>query len=93
MVLNLLPPKQVVALSQVVGQPSADGGRQERSSNLGYQCVMKHCIKESYQVYDHTHCMVRWFLLVEACLNVFCELEEGRCSQVSGSEAVLIFSW
>ena len=31
--------------------------------------------------------------LVEACLNVRCKLEEGRCSRVSGSEAVLIFSW
>ena len=35
---------------------------------------------------------VRWFPLVEACLDVRCELEEGRCSRVSGSEAVLIFS-
>ena len=31
--------------------------------------------------------------LVEACLDVCCELEEGRCIRVSGSEAVLIFSW
>ena len=31
--------------------------------------------------------------VVEACLDVCCELEEGRCSRVSGSEAVLIFSW
>ena len=31
--------------------------------------------------------------VVEGCLDVCCELEEGRCSRVSGSEAVLIFSW
>ena len=31
--------------SQVAGQPSTDGGRQGRSGNLGYQCVMRHCIK------------------------------------------------
>ena len=40
-----------------------------------------------------THCTVRWFLLFEACLDVCCKLEQGRCSRVSGSEAVLIFSW
>ena len=69
------------------------GGRKGRSDNLGYQCIMRHCIKGSRQVYGHTHCTVRWFPLVEACLDVRCELEEGRCSRVSGSEAVLIFSW
>ena len=73
--------------SQVAGQPSSDGGRQRRSGNLGYQCVMRHCIKGSCQVYGHTHCTVRWFPLVEACLDVCCELEEDRCSRVSGSEA------
>ena len=31
--------------------------------------------------------------MVDACLDVCCELEEGICSRVSGSEAVLIFSW
>ena len=36
---------------------------------------------------------VRWFPLVEARLDVSCELEEGRCSRMSGYEAVLIFSW
>ena len=45
------------------------------------------------QFYDHTHCTVWWFPLVEACLDVCCELEEGRCNRVSGSEAVLIFCW
>ena len=79
--------------SQVAGQPSSDGGWQERSDNLGYQCIMKHGIKGSRQVYGHTHCTVRWFPLVEACLNVRCKLEEGRCSLVFGSDAVLIFSW
>ena len=49
------------------------------------------CIKGSRLVYDHTHCAVRWFSLVEACLDVRWELEDGRCSRVS--EAVLIFSW
>ena len=82
-----LSPSQVVA-----GQPSSDGGRQGRSDNLGYQCIMGYCIKGSRQVYSHTH-YVRWFPLVEAGLDVRCELEEGRCSRVSGSEAVLIFSW
>ena len=76
--------------SQVAGQPSSDGGRQGRTGNLGYQCIMRHCIKGSRQVYGHTHCTVWWFPLVEACLNVCCKLEEGRCSRVSGSEAVLI---
>ena len=87
--------------SQVAGQPSSDGARKGRSGNLGNQCVMRHCIKlavlafikDSCQVYGHRHCTVRWFPLVEACLDVCCELEEGRCSRVSGSEAVLIFSW
>ena len=55
---------------------------------------MRHCIKDKLsKVYGHTHCTVRWFPLVEACLDVCCELEESRCSRVSGSEAVLIFSW
>ena len=27
--------------SQVAGQPSSDGGRQGRSNNLGYQCIMR----------------------------------------------------
>ena len=67
--------------SQVAGQPSSDGGRQGRSDNLGYQCIMRHCIKSSRQVYGHTHCTVRWFPLVEACLDVRCELKEGKCSR------------
>ena len=79
--------------SQVAGQPSRDGGRQGRSNNLGYQCIMRHCIEGSRQVYVHTHCTVRWFSLVEACFDVRCKLEEDRCSRVSGSEAVLIFRW
>ena len=78
---------------QVGGQPSSDGGRQGRSDNLGYQCIMRHCIQGSRQVYGHTHCTVRWFPLVETYLDICCELEEGRCSRVSGSEAVLILSW
>ena len=78
--------------SQIAGHPSSDDGRQGGSGNLGYQYVMRHCIKGSCQVYDHTHCTVRWFPLVEAFLDVCCELEEGRCSRVSGSEALLIFS-
>ena len=40
-----------------------------------------------------THTMMRWFTLVEACLDVCCELGEGISSRVSGSEAVLIISW
>ena len=41
--------------SQVAGQPSSDGGWQGRSGNLGYQCVMRHCIKGSCQVlWPHT---------------------------------------
>ena len=32
-------------------------------------------------------------LLVEACLGVRCELEDARCSRVSGSEAMSILSW
>ena len=54
---------------------------------------MRHCIKGNRQNYGHKHCTVRWFPLVEACLDVRCELGEARCSRVSGSEAVLIFSW
>ena len=50
---------------------------------------MRHCIKGSCNVYGHTHCTVTWFPLVEARLDVCCELEESRCSRVSGSEAVL----
>ena len=73
--------------SQIVGQPSSDVGRQGESGNLGYQYVMRHCIKVSCKVYGHTHCTVRWFPLVEACLDVCCELEEGRCSRVSRSLA------
>ena len=46
--------------SHVVGHPSSDGGRQGRPGNLGYQYVMRHCIKGSCQVYVHTHCTVRW---------------------------------
>ena len=80
--------------SQVAGQPSSNGGRQgRRSGNLGYQRVMRYCIKGRCQVSGHTHCTVRWFSLVKACLDVCCELEVGRCSRVCGSEAVLIFSW
>ena len=79
--------------SQVAGQSSSDGARQGRSDNLGYQYVMRHYIKVSCEVYGHTHCAVRWFPLVEACLDVCCELEEGRCSPVYGSEDVLIFNW
>ena len=79
--------------SQVAGQPSSNGGRKGRSGNFAYQRVMRHCIKCSCQVYGHTHCTVIWCPLVEACLDVCCELEEGRCCRVSGSEAVLIFSW
>ena len=52
--------------SYVAGQPLSDGGWEGRSGNLGYQCVMRHCIKGSCQVYGHTHCTVRWFLLAEA---------------------------
>ena len=94
-VLDLVPLKLVSAcLSlKVAGQPSRDGGRQGRSNSLGHNCIMRHCIKDNRQVYGHTHCMVRWFPLVEACLDVRCELEEGRCSRVSGSAPVLIFSW
>ena len=66
--------------SQVAGQPLSDGGRHGRSDNLGYQCIMRHCTKGSRQVYGHTHCTVRWFPLIEACLDVRCKLEEGRCS-------------
>ena len=61
--------------SQVAGQPSSNGGLQGQSGNIGYQCVMGHCIKGRCQVYGHTHCTVWWFPLVEACLVVCCELE------------------
>ena len=44
--------------------------------------VMRHCIKGRCQVYGHTHCTVRWFPLVESCLVVCCELEEGRYGRV-----------
>ena len=33
--------------SQLAGQPSSNSGRQGRFGNLGYQCVMGHCIKGS----------------------------------------------
>ena len=33
---------------------------------------------------------IQYSEVVEACLDVCCELEEGRCSRVSRSEAVLI---
>ena len=54
---------------------------------------MRHCIEDIRQVDGHTHVAMRWFPLFEACLDVPGELEEGRCSRVSGSEAVLILSW
>ena len=79
--------------SLVAGQSSSVGGRQGRSDNLGYMYGMGYCIKGSCQVYGHTHCTVRLFPLVEACLVLWCELETGSCSQMSGSEAVLIFIW
>ena len=91
-VLDLIPLK-LVAACLPRRKPLSDGRRQGRSGNLGYQYDMRHCIKCSCQVCGHTHCTVRWFPLVEACLDVCCELEEGRCSRVSGSEAVLIFRW
>ena len=40
-----------------------------------------------------THRAVRWFPLVEACLDVCCEMEEGRYSRVLGFETMLILSW
>ena len=86
---RLYPFGRSVCPSQIAGQPSRDGGRLGRSGNLGYQYVMIHCIKGSCQVYGHTHCTVRWFPLVETCLDVCCELESGRSSRVFGSEAVL----
>ena len=49
---------------------------------------MRHCIKGICQVDGHSHGAVSWFPLVEACLDVCCELEEGRCNRVSGCEAV-----
>ena len=79
--------------SQVAGQPLSDGGRQGRSGNPGYQYVMRHCIEGSCQVYGRTHCTVRWFGWLKPVLMSVCELEEGRCSRVSGFEAMLIFSW
>ena len=78
--------------SQVAGEPSSDGWWQGRPVNVEYKYVMKHC-EGSCQVYGQTHCTVRWFPLAEAFLGVCCELEESRYSRVSGSEAVLIFSW
>ena len=95
LVFDLVPLKLVAACLPLKLQDShrVMAGGKGRSGHLGYQCVMRHCIKGSCQVYCHTHCTVRWFPLVEACLDVCFELEEGRCSRVSGSEAVLIFSW
>ena len=55
--------------SQVAGQPSSDGVRQGRSDNLGYQYVMRHCIKGSCQVNGHTHCTERRFPLVKTRLD------------------------
>ena len=40
---------------------------------------MRHCMKGRCQVDGHTHRAVKWFPLVEACLDVCCELQEGRC--------------
>ena len=50
--------------SYVAGQPLSDGGRQGRSANLGYQCVMSHCIKGSWPVYGHTHGIFLQLLIV-----------------------------
>ena len=90
LMLDLGPLKASCSLSpsQVAGQPSSAGGRQERSGNLGYQYVMRHCIKGSCQVDGHTHSTMSWFPLVEAFLDVCCELEKGKCSRVSGSKAI-----
>ena len=44
----------ILSPSHVAGQSSSDGGRQGRSGNLGYQYVMRNCIKGSCQVYRHT---------------------------------------
>ena len=46
----------------------------------------QHCIKGSRQVYGHTNCTVRWFPLLDAFLDICCELEEGRCSQSLAAE-------
>ena len=62
LVLDLIPLK--------LEQPPSDGGRQGRSGNLGYKCVMIHCIKCSCQVDGHTHSAVRWFPLAEALPGV-----------------------
>ena len=64
MILDFIPLKLVAACLPL------------RCVNLGYQCVMRHCIKGSCQVYGHTHGVVSGFLLVDACR---CELEERRC--------------
>ena len=69
--------------SQVAGQPSSDGSDDPAILDISVSrdTVSKAAIKSG-----HTHCTVRWFLLVEDCLDVCCELEEGRCSRVSGSD-------
>ena len=59
------------------------------SDNLGYQC--QETLSRAAVRYMATR-TVRWVPLVEACLDACCELVEGRCNRVSGSEAVLIFS-
>ena len=76
--------------SQTAGQPSSDGGRHVRPGNVEYHYVTRHCIKGSCQVYGLTHCTVWWFPLVEACLNVCFELEEGRCSVWSRVDLLLV---
>ena len=73
---------------QVAGHPSSNVGRQERSRNLEYQYVMSHCIKVNCQVYGHIHCTEWWFPLVEACLDVCCELEDVSFSVHLASSAV-----
>ena len=79
LVLDLVPLKLVAACLPLRQQDShrvMAGGRDVPAILDIYQYIMTHCIKGSCHVYGHTHCTVRWFPLVEACLDVCCELEE-----------------
>ena len=86
LVLDLIPLKLVA--DYIAGQPSSDGRRQGRTVNLGYQYVMRHCIRDSCQVYGHTHCAVvfRWLKPVSMSVVSWRRADVVECLG-------LIFSW
>ena len=73
--------------SQVAGQPSSDGRRQGPSGNLGYQYGMRHYQRLLSSLLPHT--LYDEVVSTGCNLDVCCELKEGRCSLVSGSEAMV----